>query len=59
MSPQILLSTTRRIVSQLRHDRRTLALMLVVPVILLTLLCFMFPGESLPPGVPSRSTGSA
>jgi ABC-2 type transport system permease protein len=42
MSTRILASTTRRILRQLRHDRRTIALMLVVPVLLLTLLYFMF-----------------
>jgi ABC-2 type transport system permease protein len=39
---RILASTTRRILRQLRHDRRTIALMLVVPIVLLTLLYFMF-----------------
>ncbi|MGH3682195.1 MAG: ABC transporter permease [Natronosporangium sp.] len=42
MSTRILASTTRRILRQLRHDRRTVALMLVVPIVLLTLLYFMF-----------------
>jgi ABC-2 type transport system permease protein len=42
MSARILASTTRRILRQLSHDRRTIALMLVVPVVLLTLLYFMF-----------------
>jgi ABC-2 type transport system permease protein len=42
MSPRLLASTTRRILRQLRHDRRTVALILVVPVVLLTLLYFMF-----------------
>jgi ABC-2 type transport system permease protein len=43
MSARILASTTRRILSQLRHDRRTVALLLVVPILLLTLLYYMFP----------------
>jgi ABC-2 type transport system permease protein len=42
MSPRILGSTTRRILSQLRHDHRTIGLMLVVPILLLTILYFMF-----------------
>jgi ABC-2 type transport system permease protein len=42
MSVQILASTTRRILRQLRNDRRSVALMLGVPVVLLTLLYFMF-----------------
>lgn len=36
-----------RILNQLRHDRRTLALMLVAPILLLTLLFFIL-GESEP-----------
>jgi ABC-2 type transport system permease protein len=42
MSARILASTTRRILSQLRHDRRTIALLLFVPVVLLTLLYYMY-----------------
>jgi ABC-2 type transport system permease protein len=42
MSIRILGSTIRRILQQLRHDRRTIALMLFVPILLLTLLYFMF-----------------
>lgn len=38
----ILLTTTGRILRQLRHDRRTVALMLMVPIVLLTLIYFMF-----------------
>jgi len=53
MSGRILASTVKRIVTQLRHDRRTLALMLVVPVLLLALLYYMFQGETRPPGAPS------
>jgi ABC-2 type transport system permease protein len=42
MSTRILASTVGRILRQLRHDRRTVALVLLVPVVLLTLLYFMF-----------------
>lgn len=42
MSARILSSTTRRILSQLRHDRRTIALLAMVPILLLTLLYYMF-----------------
>jgi ABC-2 type transport system permease protein len=42
MTLRILGSTTRRILSQLRHDHRTIALLVMVPVILLTLLYFMY-----------------
>ncbi len=42
MSPRILLATTGRILRQLRHDRRTVALLIIVPNLLLTLLYFMY-----------------
>ena len=38
MSPRILLSTARRALTQLRHDRRTVAMIVVVPLVLLVLL---------------------
>ena len=42
MSPRITLATTGRILRQLRHDRRTVALLILVPALLLTLLYFMY-----------------
>jgi ABC-2 type transport system permease protein len=45
MSPRILASTIRRILGQLRHDRRTIAMIIVVPSALITLLYFMFDGQ--------------
>ena len=45
MSFGITLATTGRILRQLRHDRRTVALLLVVPAALMTLLYFMFDGS--------------
>ncbi|HEU5110844.1 MAG TPA: ABC transporter permease, partial [Micromonosporaceae bacterium] len=42
MSLRILLATTGRILRQLRHDRRTVGLLIIVPNVLLTLLYFMF-----------------
>ena len=42
MSPRILLATTGRILRQLRHDRRTVALLIIVPNVLLALMYFMF-----------------
>ena len=42
MNPRILGSTIKRILSQLRHDKRTIGLLIMVPVLLLTLLYFMF-----------------
>ena len=47
MSVRILAGTTSRILRQLRHDRRTIAMMLVVPVVLLTLIYFMYEDNKL------------
>jgi ABC-2 type transport system permease protein len=46
MSPRITLATTARILRQLRHDRRTVALLVVVPALLLAILYFMYDGQS-------------
>jgi ABC-2 type transport system permease protein len=45
MSPRITVAVARRVLTQLRRDRRTVALLLVVPCVLLTLLWWMFDGE--------------
>lgn len=45
MSVLVTFSTGGRILRQLRHDRRTVALILVVPTLLLTLLRFMFDAQ--------------
>ena len=45
MSPRTLGSTIRRILGQLRHDRRTIAMIVVVPSALITLLYFMYHGQ--------------
>jgi len=45
VSVQVTFSTAGRILRQLRHDRRTVALILVVPTLLLTLLRFMFDAQ--------------
>jgi ABC-2 type transport system permease protein len=42
MNPRILGSTIKRILGQLRHDHRTIGLIVMVPILLLTLLYFMF-----------------
>lgn len=42
MSPLITVRTAGRVLRQLRHDPRTIALMLGVPVLLITLLRFVF-----------------
>lgn len=45
MSPRKTLATTKRVLKQLRHDHRTLALILLIPVILITLLKYVFLGN--------------
>ncbi len=42
MTARATLATARRVLAQLRHDRRTVALLLVVPPSLLTLLRFVY-----------------
>ncbi|MEV5826084.1 ABC transporter permease [Spirillospora sp. NPDC052242] len=42
MNIAITLATTRRILAQLRHDRRTLALLVLVPSVLMILLRYVF-----------------
>ncbi|GAA5114617.1 ABC transporter permease [Haloechinothrix salitolerans] len=45
LNPTITLATTRRILTQLRHDHRTLALMIIMPSVLLALLRYVFNDE--------------
>jgi ABC-2 type transport system permease protein len=45
VNPAIALATTERVLRQLRRDRRTLALVLVVPPALLTLFKYVFDGQ--------------
>jgi ABC-2 type transport system permease protein len=45
MSPRRTLATTVRVLRQLRHDHRTLGLILVVPCVLLWLLKYVFDGQ--------------
>lgn len=53
MSARILAATTGRILRQLRHDRRTIALLVAVPAVLLTLVYFMYDNQPTPPGQPT------
>ena len=53
MNPHILAATTGRILRQLRHDKRTVALLVVVPTVLLTLVYFMYVDQPTPPGQPT------
>ncbi|MET7763961.1 ABC transporter permease [Streptomyces sp. NPDC005336] len=42
MSVRLMLSTTARVLGQLRHDRRSIGLLIGAPLLLLTLIYFMF-----------------
>jgi len=46
VNPTVTLATARRVLSQLRHDQRTLAMLIVVPCLLLSLLAWVFDGTS-------------
>jgi ABC-2 type transport system permease protein len=52
MNLMMMLATTRRVLDQLRHDHRSIALILVVPALLLTAVYFLYENETLPPGTP-------
>ena len=45
MSPRLTFGTAARILRQLRHDRRTIAMVLVVPTVLMTLLRYLYDSE--------------
>ncbi len=45
MTARILSATIVRVLQQLRHDHRTVGMIIAVPVVLMTLLYFMFDGE--------------
>ncbi len=45
MTPRITLAVASRVLAQLRRDHRTVAMLLVVPCVLLTLLWWMFDGN--------------
>jgi len=45
MSARVTLATAKRVLLQLRHDPRTIALLLVVPCVLVTLIKYVFAGS--------------
>jgi ABC-2 type transport system permease protein len=45
MTPRITLATAGRVLRQLRHDHRTLALVILVPALLVTLMKYVFYGQ--------------
>src|SRR3984893_12354701 len=51
MKPRRVLAVTRRIFAQFRHDRRTLALLFVVPLVILSLLYYLLRGGGGQPAV--------
>lgn len=53
LSPQAYLATTTRILRQLAADHRSVAMILVVPSLIITLMYFMFQDAPHPPGAPS------
>ncbi len=56
LSPRAYLATTARILRQLAGDHRSVAMILVAPSLIITLMYFMFdrvPGGPQPPGAPS------
>jgi ABC-2 type transport system permease protein len=46
VNPRITLATARRVLAQLRHDHRTLGMLIVVPSVLVGLLAWVFDGTS-------------
>jgi ABC-2 type transport system permease protein len=52
MNPRFLAATTGRVLTQLRHDHRSIAMILVVPSVLLAVVYWLFENETLPPGAP-------
>lgn len=47
MSARVTLATAGRVLAQLRHDHRTLALLVVVPSVLMSLLAWIFEGSDM------------
>lgn len=47
MSPRKTFATTKRVLKQLSHDPRTLALVLLVPLLLIVLLRYVFDGQKM------------
>lgn len=47
MNPTVTLATAKRVLTQLRHDPRTIALMVLVPSLLMTMLRYVFDSAAL------------
>ena len=50
MNPKLTLATARRVLQQIRRDKRTIAMILVIPLVLLTLLWWIFQDVPVRPG---------
>src|SRR5690554_7644038 len=44
MTPRLTLATASRVLTQLRHDHRTIALIIVLPCVVLGLIAWLFDG---------------
>jgi ABC-2 type transport system permease protein len=53
LAPRLTVATAARVLRQLRHDRRTIAMMLLLPSLLLGLLYLIWKDQPVPPGQPS------
>lgn len=53
LSPQPYLATTARILRQLAADHRSLAMILLIPIVIITLMYFMFQNAPHRPGTPT------
>jgi ABC-2 type transport system permease protein len=53
MSPRLTGATALRVLTQIRRDKRTIALIIVIPLVLLTLLWWMFQDVPAMPGKPT------
>jgi ABC-2 type transport system permease protein len=53
MKPQLTGATALRVLTQIRRDKRTMALIIVIPLVLLTLLWWMFQDVPTAPGKPA------
>lgn len=60
LSPARTLATAARVLRQLSHDPRTIALLLLIPVLMITLLRYVFDGTPAPstPSAPRCSASS-
>lgn len=52
MNVRMLGATAARVLKQLRHDRRSIALILVVPALLLAVVYYLYENETVPPSAP-------